>query len=69
MGNGELKDLWDKINRIAESGCGLREGDEKRMERIETGNQRIHTRLDWITYMLIGNLAALALNLASKWWK
>jgi len=66
MANGDLKSLWDKVSKIAEEGCALRRGDEERMKRTEEANRRIHTRLDWITYMLIGNLAALALNLASK---
>lgn len=66
MANGDLKDLWRKVSEIAEDGCAQRKGDTDRMERIEKSNDRIHTRLDWITVLLVGNLAALAINLASR---
>jgi hypothetical protein len=66
-GDGEIKDLWKKVSDIAENGCAQRKGDEERMKRVEESNRRIHGRLDFITYALIANLAALIINLASKY--
>ncbi len=68
LANGDLKDVWKKLSEVAEYGCAQRKGDEERMSRIEKGNDRIHSRLDWITVLLVGNLAALAINLASKYF-
>ena len=67
VANGDMKELWDKVAKLSEQGCALRGGDIERMARMEKQNDRIHSRLDWITVLMVGNLAALALNLASKW--
>jgi hypothetical protein len=67
MPNGDLRDIWEKVSKLTEKGCALRDGDIERMARIEKQNDRIHARLDWITVLMIGNLAALAANLAKIW--